>query len=122
MREISLGLGTAREAEVLGHRAATEAPQLRKDEPHPVARLGAGGKLGAHTLVDRSLCDDEALEVERHLHDADGPLEARTGSSRSDVLVHHPVADEAEERLPEGRGPILLESEVADPGEAIAAH
>ena len=83
MREISLGLGTAREAEVLGHRAATEAPQLRKDEPHPVARLRAGGKLGTHTLVDRSLCDDEALEVERHSSRHRRSAGARTGSSRS---------------------------------------
>src|SRR5581483_8272018 len=38
------------------------------------------------------------------------------------VLVHHEVAGQAVERVLEGRRPVLLEVEVADPGEAVPHH
>src|SRR6476469_3386887 len=37
-----------------------------------------------------------------------------------ELPVHDPVAEQAVERVPEGRGPVLLEAEVADPREAVA--
>src|SRR5580765_4441954 len=35
-------------------------------------------------------------------------------------LPHHPVADEAVERVAEGRRPVVLEEVVPDPGEGVA--
>jgi TPP-dependent pyruvate/acetoin dehydrogenase alpha subunit len=37
------------------------------------------------------------------------------------VLPHHPVSHEAVERVREGRRTVLLEEEVPDPGEGVAA-
>src|SRR3546814_9888958 len=39
-----------------------------------------------------------------------------------DVLEHHPVPRKRIERMLERRRPVLLEEEVPDPGEAVAAH
>src|SRR5262249_26178615 len=40
---------------------------------------------------------------------------------REDVAPHHPVSHERVERIREGRRAILLEEEVTDPGEDVAA-
>src|SRR4051812_37461043 len=54
-----------------------------------------------------------------------GMLQSRRHSERdlpgSDLPVHYPVAHEAVERLLECGRPVVLEEEVADPGETVAA-
>ena len=50
--KIGLGFRAIGDAEVVGRCTATEATQLGKDEPHPVARLGSGRKFGAHALEE----------------------------------------------------------------------
>jgi hypothetical protein len=47
------------------HRALSEAPDLGKDEPHPVALLPPSRHFPTHLLVDRRLRLDEAFEIER---------------------------------------------------------
>src|SRR5262245_52191666 len=52
----------------------TQACDLRKDEPHPVASLAAAAKFGAHTVVNGVLGVDESLEIVRVVHDKNPQL------------------------------------------------
>src|SRR5487761_127429 len=61
--KISFGLGMRRECEALGHRTPAEPLDLRKHEPHPVARLVAGAELRQHPLDDGLLRLNEAVET-----------------------------------------------------------
>src|SRR5262245_36859510 len=45
---------------------AAETGELRKHEPHPVARLATAPQLVENVFVDGILRGDEALELERH--------------------------------------------------------
>src|SRR5437660_7655312 len=45
-------------------RGMSEAGDLGKDEPHPVAPLPTGPQFGEHGLEDRRLRRHEALEIE----------------------------------------------------------
>lgn len=63
--EIGLRFVERRDAEQLRGGTASEAGELRKDEPHPVALLGAGAELGKDGFIDAVLGVDEALEIVR---------------------------------------------------------
>ena len=52
-----------RDAELDRHETATQALQLGKYEPHPVARFGASSQLGADVVKYPFLRPDEALKV-----------------------------------------------------------
>ena len=65
MRQISLRLVQRGDGETDRHGALSEAGDLGKDEPHPVALLPPGLQLPTHLLVNRSLGVHETLEVER---------------------------------------------------------
>jgi NAD(P)-dependent dehydrogenase (short-subunit alcohol dehydrogenase family) len=57
--------------------AHPEALKLRKDEPHPVARLAAYGELLEYTPVAALLCLEEAPEVVGPVAHGSGGLCAR---------------------------------------------
>ncbi len=61
---------------------ATQASQLRKDEPHPVAFLLAGPQLVQHSGIDRALSVNKAVKVDRvhgGLPDLGGVKKVATG-------------------------------------------
>ena len=68
VREIGLRLVERGDREADRHGALSEARDLGKDEPHPVALLPSGLKFPTHLIVDRRLRVDEAFEVERIRH------------------------------------------------------
>jgi glucokinase len=70
MLEISAGLFDRGYAVELGGGASAETDELREDEPHPVAVLGAGTKLGKSGLVDALLGVEEALKIAGIAHAA----------------------------------------------------
>src|SRR5690606_20776944 len=47
---------------------------------------------------------------------------SESDAADEDVAVHDPVAQEAVPRMPEGGRLVVLEEEVADPGEAVAGE
>ena len=53
------------DAECLRHGAVAQAPQLREDEPYPVAPFSASPKFRAYLREDRILGIDETLQVVR---------------------------------------------------------
>ena len=63
--EIGLRLVQRGDRETDRHGALSEAGDLGKDEPHPVALLPPSLQLLANLLVDRRLRVDEAFEIER---------------------------------------------------------
>src|SRR5665647_1844620 len=68
--EIGYGFVARAKRIVLRHRAMPETGQLGKDEPHPVTLLPAPAQFCDNTGVDRRLCINKALEVERIGHGA----------------------------------------------------
>ena len=66
MSEVGARLVERADGEVLGHRAVSEAGDLRKDEPDPVAALAASTQLTEDGLVVAVLLDDEAFQVVGH--------------------------------------------------------
>ncbi len=53
----------------LRHRAVAEAGDLREDEPHPVAALGAGTELRKYPWKRRGLSVDKSLQIVWIVHD-----------------------------------------------------
>ena len=51
--EVSPRLFERADRVALGHRAAAQAGELRKDEPHPVTAFAAGAQLGHDLVVNR---------------------------------------------------------------------
>jgi len=65
MQQVGLPFLPPRDRIPLGHRARTEASDLRKDEPHPVRAFAAVAQFLQYLLEDRRLRIDEALQMER---------------------------------------------------------
>src|SRR6476619_6035799 len=63
MLRIGFGLGAIGDSVEMRGRAASQAGDLREDEPHPVATLGARAQLGERLRVDAPLRVDEAVEA-----------------------------------------------------------
>ena len=64
MAQVCAGLVERGDAVADRGRAAAQAAQLRKDEPHPVTAFSSGAQLLDDVAVDRSLRVDETLQVE----------------------------------------------------------
>lgn len=62
--EVGLGLRQRPDPVAVRSRAAAERPQLRKDEPDPVAAFAAAAQLVEHRVVDAILRFDEASKIE----------------------------------------------------------
>src|SRR5580692_6443727 len=65
VREISLRLVQRGDRETDRHGALSEARDLGKDKPHPVAFFPPNLQLPTNALVDRRLCVHEPLEIKR---------------------------------------------------------
>src|SRR4051812_27914940 len=62
MCDVRLGLLQVSQSVQFGRRAATERRELRKDEPHPMARLAPGAQLGQDFIPNRGLRIDESVQ------------------------------------------------------------
>ncbi len=63
MSQVRTRFGKRFDAVSARHRRRTESAQLWEDEPHPMRPLPARAKLGLDGGIDRSLSDDESLQV-----------------------------------------------------------
>ncbi|MNC52882.1 hypothetical protein D3C75_1022530 [compost metagenome] len=77
MAQIRTGFISRLQGITFGHFAVTQALQLRKDEPDPVAGFASGVEFSQDPVKERVLGVDEALEVEGGWHA--GLLNARSG-------------------------------------------
>ena len=66
VRKVGARLVERADGEMLGHRAASEAGDLGKDEPDPVAGLSSSTQLSQDGLVVAVLLRDEPLQIVRH--------------------------------------------------------
>ena len=66
MGEVGARLVERADGEMLGHRAVSEAGDLRKDEPDPMAALAPSTQLTEDGLVVAVLLRDEPLQIVRH--------------------------------------------------------
>src|SRR6187401_1714620 len=78
-----------------GHSAVSEAGDLRKDEPDPVAALAPSTQLTEDGLVVAVLLGDEAVQVVRHCAASAAPRSVAAG----------PPGSPAERRSPRARPP-----------------
>ena len=62
--QVSFGFSFGRDGVAEGHGAASQALQLREDEPHPVGSFAARGQFLAYLRVAWILRRDKALHVE----------------------------------------------------------
>ena len=67
MREVIRGILDGVQCEPLGHRAPSEALDLREDEPHPMGRLPARFQFCANAVIAGLLSQDEVVEHVLHV-------------------------------------------------------
>jgi hypothetical protein len=63
MLQVRPGFFEGRKRELPGHMTVSETLNLRKDEPHPMARLASIAQFGTHLIIDRILRVHETLEI-----------------------------------------------------------